>query len=67
MAPEPLTHWGEEERRHEFGILDSAIALIGGDKFFKASWYWVNLANSSAESVILCSVDELGTTLEVAT
>ena len=62
-----MTHWVEEERRHEFGIPNSAIALIGGDEFFNASWYWVNLANSSVEMVILCSEDELGTTIEVST
>ena len=37
----------EEETRHLFGLLDSAITVIGVDGDLDDSWYKWNIANSS--------------------
>ncbi|KAM7510279.1 hypothetical protein LguiB_009154 [Lonicera macranthoides] len=46
-----MTHLDEDETRHVFGLLESAIVVTevnGVDDDFRDSWYLENLAYSSA-------------------
>ena len=53
MAPESMTHSeDEEETKHVFGLLDSAIVVIGVDGDCTDFWYRWNLVSSSAENWI---------------
>ena len=39
LAPESMTHFEDEEIRHAFGLLDSAMAVLEGFEVFSDSWY----------------------------
>jgi hypothetical protein len=45
-----MTYLEDEERRHVFGLPNSAKAVIGVEEFFNDSWYWVNLVYSFVET-----------------